>query len=360
MNLKKNWFIFFCIILAPIFSNYKFIGDFSVGDLLVLISIPYILINLQFTFIDVVAVIVLFFLVLASYLLVGGLDVYAGFYRAVFYYFIVNLILCGFKYDDSLEFFEIYSKVCYVLSFALIMQWLLYVFINTSIPLQLPIETYEPDTLNVIDHVFRSGGLFREPSYFALFVIPYMFFSINKRKFLGFTFVASAGIISTSSLVFFTIIFASSHAVYQGSGLFTRLFLIPAGFLLLMVILFFIPDGYIFVDRIREIFIDGGTLNERFLPFLNIINYYPFLPYGEVIDYYRSSGFWFNSASSLIVYFGISGLLLLIYNLSRLGLIYCLLILMLIFSTHIMSSVFGLFIVLCFILLKNNLKFKYN
>lgn len=342
-----------CILLSPILSNYVFISEISFGDVMVLITLPWLFSQLRFNVSAAFYIATPLTIVFTSYVLLGGIDVYAGFYRAAFYYCIVFLIISIRKFNLP-YFMEVYGGICVIVSMLIVFQWCAYTGFGISIPLQLPFEHYEQDTLNIVEHVFRTGGLFKEPSYYAIYIMPYYVFIASKGNFRDFFIISLAGVLSTSSLMFFLIVMCSVLLCLRIFGLFGMLIIVffSTG---IFGALFFNEyfNEYIFIERVHSIFIDGGTLNERFLPFIDVFNLSNFLtPSVQALNFFLSSGLWFNSGSSVMTYFGIAGLSFLVLNAYKFRFLFGALFLILIFLTHFMSGAFSYFIVIAFIFLE--------
>ena len=191
--------------------------------------------------------------------------------------------------DLKLPYFaKLYGAVAIIASLAVIFQWVAYTLFSMTIYLDLPMERYEPDALVVLDHTFRGGGLFREPSYFAIYVMPYFIYSVFRRNNVYLLIISIAGILSTSSLMFFLILMAL--LIYLGLNL-RLIYAAIVGILILFILAILFSsdlfDGYAFVDKVSLIFTDGGTLNERFLPILTIISMSgSVMPSIQVLDFY--------------------------------------------------------------------------
>ncbi len=348
------------ILLSPVFSNYVFVSQISIGDALIFFTLPWLLVQHKSNLQMISNAVFSLSIISSSFWLLDFGDVYAGFYRAAFYYCLVLLVISSknlyFPY-----FIKFYSVICLFSSVAIIFQHVAYHFFGMSIPLQLPFEYYEPDTLNVIDHVFRSGGVFKEPSYFAMYVMPYLILVSLRRNFPHFLLISFAGVLSTSSLMFFLVSISSVLLYWRMFNKYST-----AAFIFVMLTVFVVLflsgfiDEFIFLERVKLIFVDGGTLRDRFLPFMETFSSTAgFFPSVANLDFLRSSGLWLNSAASLVMYFGVSSIFLLLLNLYKFNLLFGLLFLMLIFTTHFMSGAFSYFIAIAFIVVKNPFHFRY-
>lgn len=351
-TLGNNSLVALILVFAPVLSNYKFIAQFSLGDVCVLFTLPWLFHKIKFNHFSVITFFLATFIVATSFILLGGSEVYGGFYRAACYYLLFFIVTSSVDFEFT-NFIKIYGYACLVASATIIIQWVAYFGLGTTLIFQLPLEHYEPDTLHVIDHAFRAGGIFKEPSYFSIYVMPYFVYTASQRKFSIFVFICIAGIMSTSSLMFFLILVS---LFILSRKIFNKQFAIG----IFLFVLFFIPtllvnlsDEFIFIDRINSIFVDGGTLNDRFLPFFEIFDAAnTILPSSRNLTFFRSADLWFNSAASLVVYFGSTGLLLLLSNLHKFGFLFGAFFLLCIFSTHFMSGPFGYFVAIGFMILR--------
>jgi len=349
------------LVVSPILANYSFFSQISIGDMLIFIFTPLLLGRIVFTPLTIINIILSALIILCSYFLLNGPDIYAGIYRAAFYYLFFMIIISS--KDLKLPYFaKLYGGMVIIASLAVIFQWVAYTLFSKAIYLDLPMERYEPDALVVLDHTFRGGGLFREPSYFALYVMPYFIYSVFRRNIFHLFIISMAGILSTSTLMFFLILMAL--LIYLGLNL-RLIYAGMVGILILstLAILFSsgLFDGYAFVDKVSLIFTDGGTLNERFLPIFTIIGMSDsVMPSTQVLDFYLSANSWFNSAVSIVVYFGIGGLALLVLNILRINFIISTVFLVLVFSTHFLSSCFSIFIAIAFMVMGSSMSIMHS
>ena len=162
-----------------------------------------------------------------------------------------------------------------------------------------------------------------------------------------------AGVMSTSSMMFFIILVVSF--IYLNGVSSKYLSIIVFGLILIFggYGLINLSENFIFIERVRAILMDGGTLNDRFLPFFEIFGIENvMLASVEGLYLYLNANLWFNSAASIAVYFGIIGLLLMVVNLHRLGLLFGGIFFLCIFSTHIMSGPFGYFMVIALLAIR--------
>ncbi len=257
------------------------------------------------------------------------------------------------KNEDFNTLVDLYLSICLFLSLSIIGQFLLYK-IGMSFPLQLPIKYYEPDTLKIIDHVYRSGGWLKEPSYYLLYMMPAFFIVLLlKRKMLFCIFIV-ASILSTSSLlvvalaasIFYCVNFNKKQTILK----FTLFIIIVFSLVFLFLIIF---RESMFVERIFDIFENGGTLNARFLNSFDLLNDYvaPF-PYVKGYSYFKAAseyeGVWFSSMGTIGANFGFLGLILLSVKILRFDFTLAVLLICLLALTHVYSGVYIIFLIYLF------------
>lgn len=348
-NQKAIYLSVLCLVLAPFFSNYKLIESVSIGDALVAIFFSFYLFALKVVRWKSGTVIIAGYLILIFIAFIENnlFEVNAGFFRLCFYSFICLVIPFG-QLNDKL-FWVFVEKLSLFFSISVLLQFFAQQM-GYSLLLSLPIDSVEQDTLSIIDHVYRSGGWFREPSYLVLFLTPFLLYQSSQRQWFKFSIGAVASVISTSSLAVFVLIaifikmlFSPNTRSVERLG-FIFVFAACTGW-------FLFNSGNIFVDRVFEIFADGGTLNERFMPIIeNFGSIYSFWPssvaYNNFLELSRVNQVWFSSASNLLASLGLSGLILFIAGISRTGVIYFFFMICIIFTTHVVATSFSIYLIL--------------
>jgi hypothetical protein len=349
---EKIAYIF--IIISPIFSNYIFFSFISYGDIFLFLSIPWVLRNLYLNYSGLFYFFIIIFIILISFLILGDFDVYRGFYRSA-YYFILFYLITNLKNINNELFFYYYIKICGFTSILLISQWLIFITLGMKISLQLPLPYYENDVVLVLDHIYRTGGVFSEPSYFAIFLFPALFYSIERNIFLYILFFL-AGILSTSALAFFSIFASLIFYSINRVGFFRSILPVAIiAIVLFSLVLSELFDGYTVVNKITEIFKDGGTLVGRFNPTLNILNIaHTLFPNEYAYNYFIKQDDWFNSGISQLVYFGWAGILTIILISLGFGYFFSLCFIALLFTTHIMSSSYSSFVAISLLALSKS------
>jgi hypothetical protein len=107
------------------------------------------------------------------------------------------------------------------------------------------------------------------------------------------------------------------------------------------------------LDRIIDIFSNGGTLNERVFNSVSIM--FPFNTLGSSLQYFKflNDAIWYPSSAAISSSFGWLFLLTFLFCYFKLGLSIGLIFNALVFSTHIVSSPYVIFLTLCFMSLRS-------
>ena len=356
MVLNKNWFVKFSgilFVLSPMLSNYVLFGPVSIGDFTIilsfLISLKYIKVSNFFVMSSLSSLLI----VMLSFFVFSISDfIPDSFFRASFYLIVLSFFL-SLKSFYYRELFYIYLKCSLVFSSLLIFQLFLYYALGVDFIMQLPIEVYELDTLEMIDFNsggFRAAGVFKEPSYFAIFTIPaliYYSLSGDSKKYF-FTFLAmmastsSLGIgVSILSLIIFLISLDKTRRTV------VRLIVILP-IILFSFIYFMATSNNIGIIRFYELFEGGASLEVRFLNVFTIGKNFSFF-----VDSIFSkeilllSNEWYNSFIYLVANFGLIFLISFAQFWKRIGAWGLLATALLLLFTHAFSnSFFTLFLVL--------------
>lgn len=355
-----NYFLSLIIVLAPVFSNYVLFGPISIGDFFVFTAVIFLIKHLKINILSIGSIVVAFIIILIGFYVLYDEGVDPGFFRIAFYYSLFFFVISLQKI--SLErFLSVYIYCCIFFSVSLILQWIAYEFLNISFSLQLPIPYYEPDTLKILNDLFRSGGWFKEPSYFAIFLMPAIFYLLSQRSYLKYFLLVFAGVISTSSLAIFVFLLSVLlFFIKTERGRLWLTCLIPVFVVMFFCILRFFSE-WTFVSRVIDIFLDGGTLNERVLPVLDIlqlsVNITPNpIAHDLVITAGDNGAVWYNSAAYILASLGWLGFLFISLNFLRLGIFAGIIVFTLTLTTHIFSGVYSFFIVLAFFALNMELE----
>lgn len=355
-----NYFLSLVIVLAPVFSNYVLFGPISIGDFFVFFATIFLAKHFKINALNIVSIAVAFVVIFIGFYVLYDEGLGLGFLRIAFYYFLFFFVVSLEKINFE-KFLLVYIYCCMFFSASIFFQWAAYEFLNTNASLQLPIPYYEPDTLKVIDDLFRSGGWFKEPSYFAIFTLPAFFYLLSQRSYLKYFLLAVAGIVSTSSLAIFGILISIFFFFVKAER--ERLLLtclMPVFVVIAFGILHFFGE-LTFVSRVVDIFVDGGTLNERGLPVLDIIqltsNVTPNpMAHNLVISGGHSGFVWYSSAAYILASLGWLGFLIISLNFLRLGLFAAIMFFALTLTTHMFSGSYSFLIALAFMSFGVNLR----
>lgn len=360
MSMERNFFIKFSgvlFVLSPVLSNYVLLGPLSIGDFSLILSLlmmlPYIKINyfLIFSFLSS-----LFIIVISLFIFIDNSIIPRSFLRASFFLFIIPLFLSIYDFYYKI-IFNLYLKFSYFFSLLLVFQISLYYLLGVNFVMQLPISVYEPDTLNIIDFNtggFRAAGVFKEPSYFAIFTIPALIYYssiVNYKKYIMF-FIAM--LCSTSSLGIAASILSLFIFIYMGWGNKKNILVVFAIFpvFLLSFVLYILNTNNIGILRFFDLAKGGGSIQERFFNMFNVAKYFRFfLDFDFSFKILVLSENWYNSFVYLVANFGLMFLISFILFWKKIGLIASLASIFLLFFTHAFSnSFFTVFLVLFYFL----------
>lgn len=356
------------LIIAPFLSNYVFYGALSFGDISIFLFLLFILMGGEFESSFVrkfksLALVAAFSVYCVSMIFLWGSEsISGGFYR-LFFYLLILLLVPVIKWDGH-QFLGCAEYIGRLFSVSLLAQFILY-HIGYIVVLRFPMEQYEIDALEIVDHIYRGGGWFREPSYFALFLLPVIVYQARVSKWYGFLLSALALVASTSSLAF--IAFAAivcDQLIRRGKKPSSWVvFLIAAN---LMALLFIFFKDFTFVSRIIEIGSGGGSFAFRVLPFFEymdeVISLLP-SPHSAnpILSLTESGEVWFSSVFYMATLFGLNVFVFLLVGLVYLGWFYGFLFLILLFATSIASTAFSAYIGIAFYCLKlMSSEYKFN
>ena len=275
----------------------------------------------------------------------SAFDIHAGFFRLTFFCLAV-LMVPSLKLRPDI-FWRIAGFLSLFFSISVILQFILFKLGHIA-PLKLPLPTYELDTLEIITHVFRSGGWFREPSYFALFLTPILIYQSRHNMWRPFALNSLAGMISTSSLIFaaFAIIFLehllSPRIKPVGKALATLVCIA------LVISILAFKDITLF-SRFTEILGGGGSSIERISPFFTFFDHiFSLVPdpdrTQQLLLSSLSGDVWLSSMTYALTLLGALGVISFLLGLSYLGLTMYILFVALLFSTSILSTAYSIYL----------------
>lgn len=344
------------LCLASVLSNYVFYDAISIGDLLIILSSLFFARLKKSVTINANQLLRLGFLVAFLVMCVviiiaqDGSYINPGFYRFMFYAFI--LLIIPFVNINYRYFWMAAEALAIVFSISLLVQ---FAFFKAGyiLPIKLPLQRYELDALEVVDHVYRGGGWFREPSYFALYLFPVILYQAHEFRWKPLALNVLAMIVSTSSLGF----------VILGAIIYDRLSRKDFGFkknklLFLTIPIFFsfvliVFQDSIVISRFIENVNGDGSFAIRVLPlfeyFHEIFQFIPLDSKNSSILLLSAAGdVWVSSAVYFVALFGVFAFFILVFGLTYLDRFTHLLFVILIFSTGILSTSFAVYLAVGF------------
>ncbi|MFC6299593.1 hypothetical protein GNF76_22990 [Pseudomonas sp. CCM 7893] len=299
-------------LLSPVLSNMAIFEKLSFGDFTIIATlIVCVLSTRKFDFncfLGGVSLVVISLVAVFQYLnyYPEGVMVVV---RMSFYMISFFIILSSFKsmkYSFAVK--NIYLFMVLISSVLLIFQVFVYnVFDAVFVYIDTPIDI-QPNSvlgLDIATQGFRSGGLFKEPSYFAIFVAPAMIYAASVRRSFLWLVICCATMLSTSALGFVFIMLSLTRFFNVRYLLFFSPIVI---FCVGLVVSGIVP---ILPDRVIQTMNGEGSLSIRVIePFLRVfVDGDMFLPNYSVLqdlaDPDIAAGIWFNSISYAVVVFGV-------------------------------------------------------
>lgn len=191
-------------LISPLLANIYAFSSISFGDLSVLFFLLFYIIRF-----GVANISIPFFILCISFLISFYYLFYfeSGFFVSLrmFFYLISFSILFNVYKNKKLseELIVAYIRLSQIFAYLLIIQVLTYYFFDVSyiyIQTSNDIEINSVISLMGSEYGMRSGGVFKEPSYFAIFIFPAIFYSIKFKKYYIFLLFAVSVLFSTSAL----------------------------------------------------------------------------------------------------------------------------------------------------------------
>ncbi len=357
MNRANKLLFAIIFLMSPVFSNIGILGKLTLGDLAIITIFSFCLLFTRkiniICLLGILLMLIVSFLAIAYYLTSyqNGIFQIARLSFYIFSFFIVLNFLQKSNYKLSLVKF--YILISTIFSLLLIIQISFYYFIGYKIiyiNTPLDIEVNSILMLDIETQGFRSGGIFREPSYFAIFIAPGLYYSALFRRWYLWCLFALSTILSTSSLGYIFIgisilrIFKLKHVLY----LFVAIF---------FIYLFNLMSNSFLPNRLLETLAGGGSFPIRITdPLLNVfrdgdILFPNFSILMNLADPDMAKSMWFNSLSYSVVIFGIIAIAPIILIYMAAGKNQITFITILIFTTHSLVSPYFLVVVILLILI---------
>ncbi|PZW43406.1 hypothetical protein [Pseudomonas sp. URMO17WK12:I2] len=343
----------FLLLASPLLTNLVFWGAISVGDLAFIISLM-----LSFLFFKKPAALLyctasLLIVIVSFFSIYMHGDVYPSFYRAAFY-----LVALAVYAGMSANYYFLFSRMYIVFSLAvsafLILRVIFFYAGINWFEFSTPWPTYEVDAVKLADiknQGFRTGGFFREPSYFVIYVTPALFLLAADKRLLSLAFIGFACVLSTSSLGIAIFLLSIGYLIYKSvavaavSGIALLFSVVPIA-ISMLYLLHDLPG----MDRFFVIFSSGGTLNDRFFPLLEISAAVTGLLVDPVLHSEVSNANpainWYNSLIYILGMFGLLGVSFVFLLSLRLGFLGATVLLLYLSMTSLFSSSYiGVFFV---------------
>ena len=323
--MQVNWVskvITILFLLSPLLSNFAFYKSVSLGDISIMLVATYLILVERKDFFLLpmeahISLLILLILLLISVLhFTENTRIILSAFRHVSY-----LALCFFiiKLKD-IKLAATYIVLAIIFSSLLIIQKVYFMttghyflFFDPSLEIQ---KTYIAQLGNInINDTFRTGGLFCEPSYFALYLIPALIITSKTHNYLLYLFFSLAIFMSTSALgILMTLIYPLKLIDNYKEKNISILIVMSLMICMLISLMLIFTNPTIF-DGLKEF----GSFNVRF--FSPIINYIEFnsgflFPNPKIIGATTDYNQWCNSLIYTLSLFG-SGILLVYFFLLK-------------------------------------------
>lgn len=358
-------------LLSPVLSNYSVGEKISLGDFFVILVLIVSIIKFKslniislYGCISILIISIVDFILYLNYYY-DGIMVMMRMSFYIFSYFIISSLTIS--KDQQIKIINYYIILCKIFALILIIQIFYYYLFDKIIfviDTPLNIEKSSLLTLDIATQGFRSGGVFKEPSYFSIFIAPALFYAYILKRWRLYIFLSFAVILSTSALGFIFILLPLMDLIYSKISI--KLF--PALLAIFVIFVLAATDVIpIFPDRVIETLKGGGSLNARVIePFTTIFieSEVFFGPNFGVLrdlsspDY--SSYLWFNSFTYIIIVldlFSVIPVILIFINSEKKSIFF---VAALLFATNSLSSPYFLVFLILLKLIneQSNVKFQ--
>lgn len=204
LNLK--FLMIYLLLFSPLLANIYAFSSVSWGDLSILFFLFFYIKKFGISNASS-SIIFLCFAFLISFYYLFNFE--SGFFvslRIFFYLFSFSIVFELYKHKGfSEKLLFTYIRLAQIFSFLLIIQVLFYYFFGVT---YIYIQTSHDIEINSVlslmgsEYGMRTGGVFKEPSYFAIFIFPAILYSVRFKKYYTFLLFAVSVICSTSALGF--------------------------------------------------------------------------------------------------------------------------------------------------------------
>ena len=313
----------FVLIFSVLFNNFQFIGKILLSDLIYLLSIVviilFILRNTKKIILDYnkLTLIILTILIISfSFLYNESVYSLLSSFRTIFGIILTYIITIYYinNINQQFYFLNIYLWFVLLCSIYIIIQNIFYYSLGIILPFDFGQFTYAMNSINEPSThyigIIRTGGFFREPSWYAYFAFLALYISFYFRNYKTLGIISLGLIISTSSAGIGLLLLFIGYLIFKSNLKYITIFMI----------LLFVSVGILYLS-IPSIFIrlvffleTGGSSSIRIIePFLLLFNdnFNTFI--GNNIEFLRQDGVLFvNSIVYLILAFGFLGFLFII------------------------------------------------
>ena len=339
------------LILSPPLASYVAISQFSIGDLCVILALIFCVLSVRPSLFLISSMCLVALIVFISLIVLISENVlHFNFLRAVFY-LVVPFIFLSIRSNFYVILIKRYQDVVTVCMLLLIAQSMFYTVTGKVISLQLPLSVYEVDTLIVRDVVtqgFRTGGIFSEPSYYAIYVLPALYLFATRGMMLKYSLLILSILFSTSGLGVFAAIIS---IIWFFRKIKFKYWVICIA-LMALLLLIFESQRELVISRCLDILIDGGSLKERVFPIVDIFEVsienfglVSSVLHQQVSD--KETIVWYNSLIYMIAMFGWLSILPIFTVYYKLGVGGAMIFSTLLFTTNAFSSPFLIVVLVC-------------
>ena len=214
------------------------------------------------------------------------------------YHFLVVSLICGSKMIQRKKLYYTHAVFsCIAIGFALV-QLLAHRMFGVNIPGIIPFLHPSHNQSLWMVSIGRVPSFFSEPAHYAIYLCPFLFFSLSWKK-IPFAIVASIGLITTLSatgiaLLLFVWLLHFALRLYKktrvGFGVFLLCLVLAVPFVLLIIPL--LPNGQI-KTQLQKFSFENLMNNERAFSTLRYFQYFSFPNWLTGIGYNRL-GDWGN------------------------------------------------------------------
>lgn len=316
--IKRKEINSFLLISFVIFGNLAITGILSLADIFytgVLVIGLFILFS-QDKILDSRFIYPLIFLSISyfDYILFGHTRGMASAMRFCFGFVVMTTLWIYYSKVPSkaISFLNAFCDFCVLASLFIIIQVIFYYVFRINLKFSFgeyerlinSASEYNP----LFSSYYRTGGFFREPSFFGAFVFPALEYTYSTKQIKKFIVILLGILFSTSTLGYGLVLIWISYYSFKKKISLGLIFSVGT-FILITVLMF--PDLFLRLGEVKE---SGGSFGGRILePFtiiysentLSLLGVDPTIHY----DFNGNARFFANTFVFLYLYFGVIGLL---------------------------------------------------